>query len=171
MGLLACSPVLNRRIAAFAMVAGAFYTDGSLTEPLFGKGCQPDLAKGMKVPIMEWHGKKDTVIGYDGNNSPAPNTIPVYQWVREWVAREGCVMQGPKVAVWDPYIARFGWNCEREGLNDVVAHYQVTNLGHGWPSTVPLEGSWTDPIDLNATAHMMLFFDEWKLDRILEPYE
>jgi len=45
-GLLACSPTLSRRISAFAITSGAFYTDASqsrFTESLFGAGCQPGV--------------------------------------------------------------------------------------------------------------------------------
>jgi poly(3-hydroxybutyrate) depolymerase len=167
-GLLACSPLVNRRIAAFATAAGAFYADASLTEPLFGKGCQPDLATRKRIPIMSFHGSDDKVIAYDGNNSPAPNTIPISEWLRAWAARQNCVIRGPRTVIYDAWIAMFGWSCQGDaetggGVKDVVMNYKIANFGHGWPRTVSLEGSGTT--NLNATRHMMIFFDEWRLDQ------
>jgi poly(3-hydroxybutyrate) depolymerase len=169
-GLLACSPVLNRRIASFATVAGAFYTDESLTEPLFGKGCNPDLTTREKIPMKSFHGLKDTVIAYNGNNNPAPNTIPVYEWVKTWVAKEKCKdIRGPRVVIFNAAISMFGWYCFGDsssdgGVKDVVAHHRIGDFGHGWPSTVPLEGGWTGTTAINATFLIMEFFDEWPLD-------
>ncbi|OCL03925.1 hypothetical protein AOQ84DRAFT_301855, partial [Glonium stellatum] len=76
-GLLACSPSLPRRISAFAMASGEFYIDASLTGPLFGAGCQPRELSEKKIPITEFHGQNDSIIAYDGDNSPASNTISI----------------------------------------------------------------------------------------------
>ncbi|KAJ4290308.1 hypothetical protein N0V90_010524 [Kalmusia sp. IMI 367209] len=133
-GLLACTPALNRRIAAFAGVAAAFYTDQSLTEPLFGAGCEPELEYGRRIPIMEMHGLNDSVIAYDGNNSPAPDTIPLSEWVGAWVKREGCEGKEPRIDILDGgNVTRSSWGCG--GWRDVFVHYRIDKFGHGWPST------------------------------------
>lgn len=165
-GLLACSPLLNRRIAAFAVVAGAFYTDASLTEPLFGKGCQPDLTTRKRIPIMSFHGTVDDVIAYDGDNSPAPNTIPIFEWARTWATRHDCAIQGPRVLTWSAWTAMLGFYClgdgdANTGVVDVMMFYRMANVGHGWPSTVSLDGNEAGRADLNATRHIMLFFEGW----------
>jgi poly(3-hydroxybutyrate) depolymerase len=163
---LACSPLLNRRIAAFAGVAAAFYTDAELTEPLFGAGCKPEVMGNRKIPIMQFHGLNDSIIAYDGDNRPAPNTIPVPEWVGGWVWRDGCTGKRPGVRVLGGgNVTRFGWSCE--GWRDVVVHYKIRGFGHGWPSTVWLGEPWEElrlgPTRWNATGVIMEWFKRWSL--------
>ncbi|KAF2189050.1 carbohydrate esterase family 1 protein [Zopfia rhizophila CBS 207.26] len=165
-GLLACSPLLNRRIAAFAGVAAAFYTDASLTEPLFGAGCNPELSGKRKAPLMELHGLNDTIIAYDGDNSPAPNTIPLPEWVSAWVEKEGCPNKMPKTEVLDGgNVTRYSWSCD--GWKDIFVHYKINHFGHGWPSTVwqgePFESLRLGPTSWNATSVILDWFSRWRL--------
>lgn len=166
-GLLACSPILNRRIAAFAGVSAAFYTDTSLTEPLFGAGCEPQLSYGRKIPILEMHGLNDSVIAYDGDNSPAPNTIPLPQWVHSWLDREGCSQKTPSIEHLDGgNLTTFSWSCG--GWTDVFVHYRISHFGHGWPATEwqgePFEQFRLGPTTWNATSVIMKWFDRWVLE-------
>ncbi|KAH7139138.1 Alpha/Beta hydrolase protein [Dendryphion nanum] len=165
-GLLACSPTLNRRIAAFAAVAGAFYTDAALTEPLFGAGCAPELIDGRKLPILEMHGLNDTVIAYDGDNAPAPNSIPIPEWIDSWLDKNGCEGQVPKAEILDGgNVTKSTWSCD--GWEDVVVHYRIDKFGHGWPST-SFQGDVFEQLRLtsttwNATTVMLDWFSKWKL--------
>ncbi|KAK7180899.1 hypothetical protein DPSP01_000629 [Paraphaeosphaeria sporulosa] len=164
-GLLACDPAINRRVAAFAAVAGAFYADASLTEPLFGVGCKPEL-DGRKLPLMEMHGLNDSVIAYDGNNSPAPDSIPLPSWVNSWVDREGCGQVNADVQVLDGgNLTRSAWSCD--GRNDVIVHYKINDFGHGWPSTAwqgePFETLRLRPTSWNATGLILDWFEKWRL--------
>ncbi|KAF2264780.1 alpha/beta-hydrolase [Lojkania enalia] len=169
-GLLACAPSLNRRIAAFAGVAAAFYTDASLTEPLFGAGCKPATSWRRKVPIMELHGLNDSIIAYDGDNSPAPNTIPLPEWVGAWIAREGCSKnnkENPDIEIIDGGNAmRYSWSCG--GWKDIFVHYRINQFGHGWPSTAwqgePFEELRLGPTTWNATSVVLNWFAQWKLE-------
>lgn len=165
-GLLACTPAINRRIAAFAGVAAAFYTDASLTEPLFGAGCNPQLLRGRKLPIMEMHGLNDSTIAYGGDNSPAPNTIPLTEWVGAWVGREGCSGSDPDVRMLDGgNVTRYAWSCD--GWKEVFVHYKIDKFGHGWPATAwqgePFESLRLGPTTWNATSVILEWFQRWTL--------
>lgn len=169
--LLACTPALNRRITAFAGVAAAFYTDTSLTEPLFGAGCDPHLSYGRKIPVMEMHGLNDSIIAYDGDNSPAPDTIPLPQWVASWVEKEGCGNREPKVDILDGgNVTKSSWSCR--GWREVFVHYRIDKFGHGWPSTVwqgePFESLRLGPTTWNATSVILEWFGRWKLEPVRE---
>ena len=167
-GLLACSPALNRRVAAFAGVAAAFYTDASLTEPLFEEGCNPKLEGARKVPFIELHGLNDSVIAYGGDNTPAPNTIPLPEWVESWVERDGCADTSgqPKVEILDGgNVTKSSWSCD--GWDDVFVHYRINRFGHGWPSTTeqgePFDTYRLGPTTWNATTVILEFFSRWRL--------
>ncbi|KAF2794281.1 carbohydrate esterase family 1 protein [Melanomma pulvis-pyrius CBS 109.77] len=165
-GLLACSPILNRRVAAFAGTAAAFYTDTSLTEPLFGAGCTPELSGGRKVPFMELHGLNDSVIAYDGDNAPAPNTIALPNWVGSWVEKNGCAKTRPETEILDGgNVTKCSWSCD--GWEDVVVHYKINHFGHGWPSTAgqgePFETLRLGPTTWNATSVILEWFSKWRL--------
>jgi poly(3-hydroxybutyrate) depolymerase len=128
-GLLACDPAFNKRIAAFAGVAAAFYTDASLSEPLFGKGCDPQLERGRKLPFMELHGLDDSVITYGGDNAPAPDTIPLPKVVHSWVEKNRCNGTLPTVETLDGgNVTRSSWCCD--GVEDVVVHYAIDKFGY-----------------------------------------
>lgn len=164
-GLLACDPAVNSRVAAFAAVAGAFYADASLTEPLFDAGCKPEL-NGRKLPIMEMHGLNDSVIAYDGNNSPDPNSIPVPSVVSAWVDRDGCGQAKADVEVSDGgNLTKSAWTCD--GVKDVVVHYKINGFGHGWPSTAkqgePFETLRLRSTSWNATSVILDWFKGWEL--------
>ncbi|XTI87319.1 hypothetical protein V2W45_1467900 [Cenococcum geophilum] len=97
-GFLACSPTLPQRISAFAITSGAFYTDASLTEPLFGAGCQPGVPSKKKIPLWRQH--------------PDPNTTPIPQWLHARLGREECQDTRPKTkTVFSGRAKRFIWDC------------------------------------------------------------
>ncbi|KAF2706088.1 carbohydrate esterase family 1 protein [Pleomassaria siparia CBS 279.74] len=167
-GLLSCSPTLNKRVAAFAGVAAAYWLDTSLTEPLFEAGCIPQLAEGKKVPFMELHGLNDTVIAYDGNNAaPANNSIPVTKWVDSWVERNGCAGTTPVVETLEGgNVTQSSWSCD--GAENVTVHRKINLFGHGWPSTTaqgePFETLRLGPTTWNATSLVLDFFSKWQLN-------
>ncbi|RYO99104.1 hypothetical protein DL763_001705 [Monosporascus cannonballus] len=165
-GLLACSPTLNRRIAAVAAIAAAYYKDSSLTEPLFEAACNPELS-GRKLPMMELHGLNDTVIAYDGHNNPSADTIPLPEWMDSWVERNGCSGTEPQTDNLDGgNITKISWPCD--GAQDLVLHYQINNFGHGWPSTAaqgePFETLRLGPTTWNATTVILNWLSKWTLD-------
>lgn len=163
-GLTMCDPRLNTRFAAFATVAGAFYPDASLTEPLFGEGCKPNLARGRGLPYLNLHGAADTVVAYNGTNVPPPASVPVPEWVREWVGRNGCG-EGVVREVESGTVTETKWACG--GKKDEVVHRKIDGFGHGWPSKKnqgePFETLRGGPTGWDATPLVLGWFGEWTL--------
>jgi poly(3-hydroxybutyrate) depolymerase len=117
---------------------------------------------------MDLHGLNDSVIGYDGDNTPAPNTIPLPEWVKAWLAREGLSKKKPTVEIQDGgNVTRYSWHYG--GSRDVFVHYRINNFGHGWPSTAwqgePFEQYRLGPTSWNATSVILEWFKNWKLER------
>lgn len=162
-GLVMCDAALNKRFAAFATVAGAFYPDASLTEPLFQAECQPAL-NGRKLPYINLHGLNDTVVAYNGTNNPPPASIPVPEWVDGWVERNGC--SAPAVGdVEGGTVTQSEWSCG--GKEDVVVHRAIEGFGHGWPSKKnqgePFETLRGGPTSWDATPLILEWFGKWAL--------
>ncbi|KAF3048590.1 hypothetical protein E8E11_008321 [Didymella keratinophila] len=162
-GLLMCDANLNKRFAALATVAGAFYPDASLAEPLFQAECQPKL-DGRVLPYLNLHGDADTVVGYNGTNTSPPASIPVPAWVGSWAERNGCTpptvseIEGQKVE-------EHTWTCR--GKKDAVVHRRIEGFGHGWPSKKnqgePFETLRGGPTRWDATPLLLQWFGRWRL--------
>ncbi|KAK3333447.1 ferulic acid esterase [Cercophora scortea] len=116
-GQLACDPVLSKRIAAFAPVAGAFYIDhNNLTHRanhsnnlVIADGdskqqrqnqkkltrCAPEEMEipctpgRRKIPIIEFQGGADQIIPYGGGPRRRGCLPAIPHWVRGWAARNG----------------------------------------------------------------------------------
>ncbi|KAF2463659.1 alpha/beta-hydrolase [Lindgomyces ingoldianus] len=188
-GLLACSPDLSQRVAAFSGVSAAYYTTQSLGYPLFDEvGCKPGGIS-RRIPYLHVHGSKDMVIAYDGNNSqfdidqnkiPDPNTLPISQWLKDWAGRNGCSSTGNLTirqfletgdamnstsVLENGTVVKSTWTCG--GWADVVEGYYVEGLGHGWPSTVSLdprlEAYRLGLTTWNASSVLLEWFARWSL--------
>ncbi len=163
-GLLMCDPQINKRFAAFATVAGAFYPDASLTEPLFQRGCLPDLQTRV-LPYMNLHGLNDSVVAYNGSNDPPPASIPVLSWVENWVKRNNCSSTTPAEEVAGENNTGSRWQCN--GIEDVIVHRAIPGFGHGWPSRKdqgePFETLRNGPTTWDATPYIMDWFAKWTL--------
>lgn len=164
--LLACDPVLNKRIAAFGLVAAATYPDSSLTEPLFGNGCRPGIAAGRHVPILEFHGLNDSVIAYNGNNGADPASIPLSDFVQTWVSRNRCTGVTPVVNVIEGRtVTESRWSCG--GQADVIVHRAIAGFGHGWPGVARqadvLEQLRRGPTTWNASTVILEWFGKFRL--------
>lgn len=173
-GLLACNETVGSRFAAFAGVAASYYLDEQLTEPLFGKGCGLGRAEGRITPYLEVHGEEDAVVPYDGNNTWF--TPPAF--LDQLAQLNGCgsgvgsseyglanlesnfsqVLDGGNVT-------KYSWTCENHA--DLLVHYRVASLGHGWPSTVTFGGILDEfrggPGNWNATNVITEWFSRWSL--------
>lgn len=162
-GLLMCDNELNKQFAAFATVAGAFYPDASLTEPLFQAECQPGL-DARTLPYMNLHGLADAVVAYNGTNDPPPASIPVPEWVEGWAERNAC--SAPAVAeVESGTVTESRWTCG--GKRDAVVHRAIDGFGHGWPSRKnqgePFETLRGGPTSWDATPLILEWFGRWTL--------
>lgn len=188
---MACYPETSKRIAAFSGVSAAYYTDESLGYSSFEtEGCQPgNLPR--RIPFLDIHGDSDMVIAYDGDNSgfdidengiPDPDTLSVPTWLGDWAARNGCPAPGNFTVnhyletgdvgnstsmLQNSTIKKSTWTCG--GWQDVVVGYYVKGLGHGWPSTVPLDKQLEEfrlgPTTWNASAVLLEWFSRWSLPR------
>jgi polyhydroxybutyrate depolymerase len=142
--LLACR--LANRIAAFAPVAGAFYTT-------IGE-CQP----GRAVPIIEFHGTSDPLVFYEGR--PLVKMPAIQTWLQEWSTRDGCT-GGPDTFFQQADVMGEQWTgCQ---TNSAVIHYRIDGGGHTWPGAqdVMVLGATTHTID--ATSLIWQFFQKYHL--------
>lgn len=141
---LACSSDPGANFAAFAPVSGAFYDDDV---DMGTTDCQPALSP---LPILEFHGLADKKIPYFGpasENGPVP-TIP--DWLAEWARRNGC--QDPSNSKHEasfPGYKQENFTCN--GVSDIVQHYNISGLGHVWPT------KHNSPID--ASSRIIDFFN------------
>jgi len=160
--VLACDPLLSRRIAAFAPVSGAFYVDTLPCKPsTVTIPCNPGRDN---IPMLEFHGGIDTTIRYTGGKRKGKCLPSIPHWIQEWALRDNLGLQNSTSNLsTDSFVIMFGEG-EREGL---VTHVFDPNIGHDWPSTVPNSDSELDgdPVaSFNATPIIMKFFENHSLD-------
>ncbi|EMD67845.1 hypothetical protein GGP41_007499 [Bipolaris sorokiniana] len=155
-GILACDTEATKRIAAFAPVSGAFYLDANQQPP----PCNPSRKP---VPLMEFHGYRDTTIPYEGgiNTRGNANSSDVVTYVNDWAQRNG----------YDTRVNTTTYLCDgerkvtRHSWDDVVVHYNYTNIGHDWPSSFP-NGDTNDLLtceEAGATSIVLEWFKKWKI--------
>ncbi|KAF9700611.1 hypothetical protein EKO04_001752 [Ascochyta lentis] len=163
-GLIMCDAALNKRFAAFATVAGAFYPDASLTEPLFQKNCLPALGN-RRLPYLNLHGLSDTVVAYNGVNTPPPASIPVSTWVSGWAKQNKCADAATVQSVEGATVDESSWQCG--GQQGLVLHRAIKKFGHGWPSKKnqgePFETLRGGPTTWDATPLVLAWFKKWTL--------
>lgn len=162
-GLLMCDAQLNRRFAAFATVAGAFYPDVSLAEPLFEAECRPALGR-RTLPYLNLHGAVDAVVSYNGTDTPPPASIPVPEWVGSWAERNEC--DAPSVSEAEgATVEERRWTCR--GKRDALVSRRIDGFGHGWPSKKdqgePFETLRGGPTGWDATPLLLEWFGKWTL--------
>ena len=159
--LLACDPKASKKLAAAAIVSGAFYYDHALKDPLFSQ-CHPAHTP---LPVMEFHGVEDPVIHYNGRGTPDGQTYEIANWGREWAERNGCSPGHESKDSW-PFgnlIERKTWKCGSS--KETVVHYRIPEFGHGWPSIKKQDDDFQryGPAAFNATPIILDFFKEHAL--------
>ncbi|KAJ4988662.1 hypothetical protein SVAN01_05795 [Stagonosporopsis vannaccii] len=155
-GVLACDAEATKRIAAFAPVSGAFYLDGNQQLPV----CKPSR---YPIPIMEFHGFKDTTIPYAGgiNTRGNANSTDVITWVDDWVRRDGFEVAANTTS----YLCDGNQKVTRYSWDETVIHYNYTNLYHDWPSSFP-NGDTEKALTCKAaeaTSIILDWFKNWTL--------
>lgn len=111
---LACQ--LPDRIAAFAPISGSYL-------PSF-YSCSSDRP----VPIIEFHGTKDTVVPYLGLKSK--KEFAALTWIANWAKKDTCTPQ-PIITKESKKITKYLWtNCS---ANASIIHYKINGEGHSWP--------------------------------------
>ncbi|CAF1467764.1 unnamed protein product, partial [Rotaria magnacalcarata] len=78
--LLACTPSIASKIAAFATVSAAFYTG------TFNGDCPTQRA----LPILDFHGTADTVVSYNGGQSHGGTQVSIDNFRQGWASRNDC---------------------------------------------------------------------------------
>jgi poly(3-hydroxybutyrate) depolymerase len=158
-GVLACDSDATKRIAAFAPVSGAFYLNAEQNAP----PCNPSRKP---VPIMEFHGFEDATIPYAGgiNTRGNANSTDVVTWVNDWAKRDGFEVAANKTT----HLCKGGKKVTKHSWNDVVVHYNYTNLGHDWPSSYENGDTKGDEDvrtceDAEATPIILDWFKKWTL--------
>ena len=155
-GVLACDADATKRIAAFAPVSGAFYLNADQELP----PCNPSR---LPIPIMEFHGFKDTTIPYAGgeNTRGNANSTNIVTWVDDWAKRDGFEVAANKTS----YLCSGTNKVTRYSWNETVVHYNYTNLFHDWPSSFP-NGD-TDKYltceEAEATSIILEWLTKWTL--------
>jgi len=169
---LACSNN-GDEFAAFAMASPALYTDLNLTD-----------CGNKRRAILESHGLFDTVVPYEGRNCSPPDLSRsaeaacvkggsepnIDAWISWWGIHDCGIGASPK------YVTnRVGYNVTEyscDGLDDVVVHYEIFDLGHCWPSawgdnydalTQPASQNCTRDRVVDYTPVVLEFFGRWTL--------
>ncbi|KAJ6534018.1 alpha/beta-hydrolase [Mycena vulgaris] len=148
--LLACSEGIASTFAAFAPVSAALYSG---THPF--DDCNP----GRKIPIINFHGKADKTIPFDGRKSltdTAYATAPIAEWRDAWIVRNGCDASAPS-DVSNPHdgVVETTWQCGDNNATTIKA-FDIEDGIHRWPSTAETTFDGT-PDDI------LPFFDHYAL--------
>ncbi|KAF2429402.1 alpha/beta-hydrolase [Tothia fuscella] len=167
--LLACDPTLSSSIAAYAIASGAFFR-GTPVDPdtIFDpKLCNPNRTP---IPMIEFHGDEDNIVGYDGKQSFDGPTYSIIGWLKSWAERNNCAFnKGEKEILNHGKVDKYNWECkDEEGKvfdKPILQHYLLHGVEHTWPS-VPLPLTMAEDADANefdATEVILKFFGEHEL--------
>ena len=156
---LACSEN-GDEFAAFAMASAALYSDNGVEQ------CNNTRARA----VLESHGMNDTTISYYGGPRNGATLPDIQSWIGWWAQRDGCkagcedcrdVQQHSGYEV-------ISYDCG--GLQDVVQHYEVFDLGHCWPSSTGDNSdsarAYCGDRSLDFTPVVLDFFSRWSLRSI-----
>ena len=139
---LACNATHGAAFAAFAPVAGAFYTD------LNNSDCSPARSP---IPVLEFHSTDDGTIFYDGGESRSGGELPdIPGWLSRWAVRDGCLDNSTRVEApvndtnGNLEYTKITYSCNN--VTDVISHYKSerkieTGKDHIWPT---LKNSWIE---------------------------
>ncbi|TVY87610.1 Feruloyl esterase B [Lachnellula willkommii] len=154
---LACDATLSARLAAFAPVSGAFYIAGSGCDP--ATVTMPCTPARTQIPVLEFHGLKDTTIDYEGDADRKSACLPaIPHWAQAWAVRDGLASTNVTSDLTaDTKVYSFGAG-DDEGL---VTQVTDSKLAHDWPSTVPVGDKET--ASFNATPIIIEFFQKYTL--------
>lgn len=136
---LACD--MSETFAAIAVVSGSH---------VLRENCHPTHP----VPVIAFHGKKDTIIPYEGREvGDYPST---HAWVYDWVYRNHCAPE-PEVSHPAQDITLEVWHDCAEGATVVL--YTLEEAGHTWPGSSfgTYFGGTTESI--NASELIWSFFE------------
>jgi len=157
---LACDFLLSKRIAAFAPVSGAYYTDSETcdAETVVNK-CNPGRAT---IPLIEFHGKNDEAVAFNGGATNGQCLPSVPQFIRNWAMRNGLGLNNVTIQTRkDTFVTKYGRDFEH-GLVTLVVD---ESIGHDWPSTVEnIDNAGKRPATFNATQVIVDFFQRHPME-------
>lgn len=119
-GTIACSNVVSGLFAAFASVAGSFYTD--INGP--NNGCAPARSP---LPILEIHGGDDETVFYDGGQGEGGVLPAIPTWLGYWADRNECVGGNTTAESDGGEVQHVSWTCG--GVEGVLQHWKVDQGG------------------------------------------
>lgn len=132
-GVLACDPVMSRRIAAFSPVSGAFYQTN------FGPVCDANTVNiacnpgRSNIPILDFHGLADGTISYYGGSRRGGCLPAIPRYCKIWADQD--VLTGPNVtssvpgALPNSTAVRYEWGMgSKQGLVTHIMDGTVSNL-------------------------------------------
>ena len=152
--ILACDNTLSTTIAAFAPVSGAFYTDAHPCEAPFEFQipCSPGRHN---VPMIEFHGGKDEIARYEGDQRRGQCLPHIPWWVESWAVNDELSTDAETEQLADDTpnttITRYG--------GGLVSHVFDAVIGHDWPATTENTDNEGDVAEFDATPIIIEFFD------------
>ena len=161
---LACSEN-GDEFAAFAMASAALYSDNALGQ------CRKTRPRA----VLESHGMNDKTISYQGGPHGKGTLPDIRSWVGWWAQRDGCLAgcEDCREIQQEDGFEVVSYSCG--GLQDVVQHYGVYDLGHCWPSG---SGNNTDGArsycgdrSLDYTPVVLDFFGVWSLSSMSRQWQ
>jgi poly(3-hydroxybutyrate) depolymerase len=166
--VLACDPVLSKRIAAFAPVSGAYYINTLPCHPTTVD--IPCSAARSDIPMLAFHGGNDTTIAYLGGARKNECLPAIPHFIQEWAFRD--VLEASNVtSTVAVNVTRYAFG-RGAGVGLVELYYE-SNIGHDWPSTTPNADNTVSGhhvANYNATPIIMSFFEAHPLS-VLETIE
>lgn len=139
-------------------MSGAFYLDNETGKlPV----CEPSKERDV-IPILDFHGWEDGAIAYEGgiNTRGNANTTNIPDYVRGWAERNGLdpnANQTETLCGDGKTVTKYSWG-------DAMVHYNVSNLGHDWPSAFPnVDANETTCREAEATRVILEWFAGWRL--------
>ncbi|KAI5252608.1 hypothetical protein E4T42_03318 [Aureobasidium subglaciale] len=138
--ILACNSTLSNQFSAFAVNAGAFYTNSSdtsrcagdapsniLTNTLVQPVCSPGRTN---LPILEFHGDADGTILYTGGPRRGYCLPSIPHWASDWSARNGYSDAYVSTPLANGQVIKYEYGTgENQGI---VTHYKIAGWKHAW---------------------------------------
>jgi hypothetical protein len=153
-GVLACNASLSNQFSAFAINAGAQYTNDSntagcpqsgdvpstiLTNTLVQPVCSPGRNN---IPMLEFHGDADGTISYDGGPRRGYCLPTIPHWISDWSVRNGFSTDNVVTPLANGQVTKYEYGTgDNQGI---VTHYKVAGWNHAWvrrASAAPIDST------------------------------
>ncbi|KAI5263596.1 hypothetical protein E4T47_09016 [Aureobasidium subglaciale] len=138
--ILACNSTLSNQFSAFAVNAGAFYTNSSetsrctgdvpsniLTNTLVQPVCSPGRTN---LPILEFHGDADGTILYTGGPRRGYCLPSILHWASDCSVRNGYSDAYVSTPLANGQVTKYEYGTgDNQGI---VIHYKIAGWKHAW---------------------------------------